>query len=165
MGRPSTVINRAPANQTKSSISKPLIGSMVIFQYEATTSKKLPYWDRFPLVFPFQIVPNGMYGINLHYLPPVMRAQLMDAIISTADGPLTTPETQLRLTYDVLQASSRNRFVKPCVKHYLNKGLASNLVVIPATEWSVALFLPLERFQKATSNQVYEDSRRIIKGN
>ena len=164
IGNPSRVIKSAPLNQTKMSTSNSIVGSMVLFQYQATTAKNLPYWDKYPLVFPFQNTADGMYGINMHYLPIPLRARLMDALMWVADGPTTDEKTKLKLTYDVLQSASRNNYFKPCIKHYLNRGLASKLVMVPATEWSVALFLPLERFQKASSREVHEDSRRIIKG-
>jgi len=160
MKNPKTVIKSAPSTLQKGGPVSSIIGQMVLFQYEATTAKDLPYWDKFPLVFPFHTDSTGMWGINMHYLPYQMRAVLMDALLTAASGELTNARTKLQLSYSVLQNISKNRYFEPCVKHYLNKGLASNLVTIPATEWSVALFLPLERFQKASSARVYEDSIR-----
>lgn len=154
------------AGSGRQSVSTPgaAVGSMVLFQYSATTAKDLPYWDAFPLVFPFDVDSTGMYGINLHYLPPPMRAQLMDALWKHASGPDTDPNTKMQISYGILQGAAKTPYYKACVKRYLNKGLMSNLVVIPATEWNVALFLPLERFQKASSSHVHQESRRIIRG-
>lgn len=163
MKSPTSVISRAPSSQVTTTPGR-AIGSMVLFNYSATTAKDLPYWDAFPLVFPFSVDSTGMYGINMHYLPPAMRASLMDSLWKIASGPATNESTKLNLSYNILQSASRNQYFKPCVKHYLNRGLMSNLVVIPATEWNVALFLPLERFQKASSSKVHQDSRRIIRG-
>lgn len=163
MKSPSTIISRTPSSNIATNPGA-AAGSMVLFNYTATTAKDLPYWDAFPLVFPFNIDSTGMYGINLHYLPFTMRANLMDSLWKIASGPATDEKTRLNLSYGLLQAASRNQYYKPCVKHYLNRGLTSNLVVIPATEWNVALFLPLERFRKASTSQVHQDSRRIIRG-
>lgn len=163
MRSPSSVISRAPSSTVITSPGA-AIGSMVLFQYTATTAKDLPYWDAFPLVFPFSADSTGMYGINMHYLPLTMRATLMDSLWKLASGPATDEKTRLNMSYGILQSAARNQYFKPCVKHYLNKGLTSNLVVIPATEWNVALFLPLERFQKASASKVHQDSRRIIRG-
>lgn len=164
MKNPTQVLKKAPAVLQKGAPSNSIIGSMLLFQYEATTSDNLPYWDKFPLVFPFHVTSTGMYGINMHYLPYAMRARLMDALMTVASGPMDNPTTKLKLTYSTLQSAAKNRYFAPCVKHYLNKGLSSNIVTIPPNEWSVALFLPLERFQKATSAQVYKDSSRTIRG-
>ena len=164
MGNAANVIKSAPASASAARPANSLIGSMVLFQYQATTAKDLPYWDKFPLVFPFDMTADGMYGINMHYLPIPLRARLMDALMHIADGPMNSEKTKLQLSYQVLQSAARNNYFVPCIKRYLNKGLASKLVVVPATEWSVALFLPLERFQKASSREVHDDSRRKIKG-
>ena len=163
MKSPAAVISQAPSSKLKSTPGGS-IGSMVLFQYTATTAKDLPYWDAFPLVFPFNVDSTGMYGINMHYLPLGMRASLMDSLWKLASGPATDEKTRLNLSYSILRSAASNQYFKPCVKHYLNTGLTSNLVSIPAAEWNVALFLPLERFRKASTSQVHQDSRRIIRG-
>ena len=166
---PRSVINQSD-NKTKSiGNSKSFIGKMMLFQYQATTAADLPYWDQFPLVFPFKIQGDGFYGINLHYLPYMQRARLLDALYKYAtnedeDGN-ATDETRLRITYQILMASSKASLIKPCVKHYLNRGLRSQFAVVPPSEWEVALFLPLEQFRKGkggsiSSARVHADSMR-----
>src|SRR4051812_30598339 len=60
------------------------IGTMIMYFYDAKLKDVLPYWDQFPLVFPIEIYDDGFLGINLHYLPPMLRAKLMDALYTTA---------------------------------------------------------------------------------
>ena len=48
-------------------------GEMYLFFYDPKHKDTLPYYDRLPLVLPFRKVPDGFYGINLHYLPYMMR--------------------------------------------------------------------------------------------
>ena len=48
-------------------------GGLYLFQYDAKHKDTLPYWDKLPLVFPFRKVPDGFYGLNLHYLPYGLR--------------------------------------------------------------------------------------------
>lgn len=136
----------------------PLPGHMYLFSYDPKTKDDLPYYDRLPLIFPFRIVGGSMYGINMHYLPPVYRAQLMDALYSTVSDTKYDENTRLRITYSILSKASRYRFFKPCVKQYLNNHVRSNLVKIQPTEWDMALFLPLERFQKASNQRVFKES-------
>lgn len=135
------------------------IGSMLLFGYKAKLKDKLPYYDRYPLIFPFKIVPGGFYGINLHYLPPMQRAMLMDNLyeIATTND---SGEKKLQLTYQLLNSISRSNLVKPCVKHYLNIQVQSQFAIIPSDQWEVALFLPIERFVGADKQQVYRDSAR-----
>ena len=40
-------------------------GNMYMFFYDPKTKDKLPYYDRFPLVFPFRKTENGFMGLNL----------------------------------------------------------------------------------------------------
>ena len=58
------------------------IGQMFMFFYDPKNKQTLPYYDRFPLVFPIELYSDGFLGINLHYLPQKYRANLMDALYS-----------------------------------------------------------------------------------
>ena len=57
--------------RTGASQNRPVVtpGEMYMFYYDAKHKDTLPYWDRFPLVFPFSKVKDGFLGLNLHYLP------------------------------------------------------------------------------------------------
>ena len=142
--------------------ARPLIGQMYLFNYDAKHKAKLPYFDRFPLVFPFKKVKGGFYGINLHYLPLTYRAKLMDALYDATNNNRYDESTRLRISYDILNQASRFRYFKPCVKHYLTPQLRSRFLYIYPSEWDIALFLPLERFQGASKSTVFADSRRAI---
>lgn len=140
-------------------------GRMYMFIYDPKHKKTLPYYDRFPLIFPFKKVPGGFYGINMHYLPPILRAKLMDALYSlkvTAKGGTRDEMTRLRLEYALLAKAARYRWFKPCVKRYLNKHVRSRFVYVPPDEWNMTLFLPNEQFRKSTKVKVWADSRRAI---
>lgn len=144
--------------------SKPLIGAMYMYYYDAKTKDDLPYWDKFPLIFPFKIVKGGFYGINLHYLPLQYRAILMDALYDIANNRKYDETTRLRLSYDVLSKASKFRYFKPCVKRYLTSQMRSRFLYVYPSEWDIALFLPLERFVGTRKTTVWKDSRQIIRG-
>lgn len=138
-------------------------GRMYLFMYDPKTKDTLPFYDRFPLVFPFRRASGGFYGINMHYLPHMLRARLMDALYPLANNDKNDDTTRLRLSYRVLSSAARYRFFKPCVKHYLNSQLQTRFLWIPADQWNTALFLPLERFVGATRQQVFNDSRQKLR--
>jgi len=140
------------------------IGSMYLFGYDPKTKAKLPYYDRFPLIFPFAGAPGGFYGINMHYLPLTLRAKLMDALYSITNNKSYDNSTVVKLSYDVLNSSAKFRYFKPCVKHYLNKHVKTRFILISPQQWDIALFLPLQRFEKASAGKVYSDSEKIIRG-
>ena len=138
------------------------VGSMYLFNYDPKYKKELPYYDTFPLVFPIEEVKGGFLGLNMHYLPLRMRARLMDALYSLSSDKKYDENTKLRLSYNILKASSRYKLFKPTIKKYLRSQVKSRYMKVDAVEWDIALFLPIQRFQKASAQQVYKDSREMV---
>ena len=138
------------------------VGQMFLFSYDAKHKDTLPYYDRYPLIFPFRKVDDGFLGINMHYLPPIFRARLMDALYDTLNNSKMDDTTKLKISYGILSSSSKFKYFQPCVKRYLNSQIDSRLIHIDPKEWDFALFLPLQRFKGASTSTVYRDSRRII---
>jgi len=88
----------------------------------------------------------------------------MDALYGVTTNKKYDNKTKLRLSYDLLNGASKFRWFKPCIKHYLKSQMNSRLLNISASEWDIAIFLPLARFKKATQQQVWKESQQIIKG-
>ena len=132
------------------------LGKMLFYKYDPKFAKKLPYWDMYPLVFPFEKAKGGFYGLNLHYIPPRDRAILMDQLKEYATNNKYDATTRLKITYNLLKGFGR---AVPCVKRYLGTNIRSNTVRINADEWEIAIFLPVERFQKQKKSVVWNDSR------
>lgn len=139
------------------------LGSMYMFGYDPKTKANLPYYDRFPLIFPVGRAPGGFYGLNMHYLHPRLRAVLFDRL--TTDFTRGVGEKEHLITrYKVLKAASKYRYFEPCFKHYLNKHVRSRFIFITPSEWNMALFLPTERFEKATKQEVWKDTTQQLQG-
>jgi len=131
-------------------VSKTKIGPGTIFAYfyDPKYKKDLKYYDRFPLVLVFDFKPDGFIGCNFHYLPPMLRAKLMDEI-----------DKSKSINWKAL---SRIKEIKPTVKRYLYKHISSKVVQIDDDEKEIALFLPTERFKKESKLVVWNDSRSMI---
>jgi hypothetical protein len=140
-------------------------GSMYFFRYDPKHKFTLPYYDTFPCIFPINKVKGGILGLNMHYLPPKMRAQLMDALYKTVSDKSYDENTRLNINYKILNSASNMKFFAPCVKMYLAKHVRSKFVKINSSEWDTALFLPVQSFQNAESKKVWADSRKIVEGN
>jgi len=138
------------------------VGRMFLFNYDAKLKKELPYWDAYPLIFPFSLRPDGFLGINMHYLPPVLRATAMDQIYTILNNDRYDDRTKARLSYSWLKSASTNKWFAPCVKRYLVKHVRSVYIYIKPREWDYVLMLPLARFQKASQETVWMESRRIM---
>lgn len=134
-------------------------GSMYMYFYDAKHKDTLPFWDRFPLIFPFRVESDRLWGINMHYLPLPLRAKLMDSLYDLTNNNRYDESTKLKLSYQILNASSELRFFKPCVKQYLKSHMRSKFMYIRPEEWDVALFLPCESFVGASKTQVWSDSK------
>ena len=136
------------------------IGHMYYFYYDPKTKDKLPYYDKFPLVLPIQLYPDGFLGLNLHYIHPKQRIILLDKLSEHATDNRFDAQTKLRLNYQMLAAFSKAYEATPCIKRYLGSHVQSRFVEIPADEWDIAALLPVEQFEKATKNKVWADSRK-----
>lgn len=137
-------------------------GSMYLFRYDPKHKDTLPYYDTVPLIFPFRKVPGGFYGLNLHYLPLNLRAKLMDGLYSYINNNRFDESTKLAMNYKLLSSSAKLRYFAPCVKQYLYSHMDSRFMYIYPSEWDIALFLPLARFEKRTANYVHAQSRKMI---
>ena len=133
----------------------PEIGKMYLFQYEAKYREILPYWDKFPLVFPFDEAKtatgkvNGFYGINLHYLPVKQRIELLTALIQAqghTDAKLDDNYELAGLNYTIIKGFSSS--ARKCIKRYINERAyrKSHFYNISGQDWSYAAALPLQKF-------------------
>jgi hypothetical protein len=151
-------------NEKDRLVSQPIVGSMYMFYYDPKYAAELPYYDRFPLVFPYKKVEGGFYGLNLHYLPLQYRAKLMDGLYSFANNTRYDESTKLKMSYQLLSNAAKLRFFEPCLKRYLIDHVGSKFMYVYPSEWDIALFLPTERFAKKTKSQVWADSKRMLGG-
>ena len=143
--------------------SRVMVGSMYMYYYDPKHKATLPYYDRFPLVFPYKKVPGGFMGINMHYLPLNYRAKLMDALYDVANNDKYDETTKLKFNYNVLNGASKYKYFAPCVKHYLTDQVRSRFLYVYPSEWDIALFLPTQRFVGATKGKVWKDSINTVR--
>lgn len=143
-------------------VSSMEFGYMYAFKYDPKTKNDLPYYDTFPLIFPVRMDSDGFLGINFHYLPPVLRAKLMNALYSTLTNKKYDDTTKVKISYSILQSASKYRYFKPMLKKYLRSHVRSQFLEVQVNEWDIAIFLPTESFRKADTGRVWEDSRKKI---
>jgi len=145
-------------------VSTEIVGSMYMFFYDPKHKETLPYYDTFPLVVVVGRAEGGFLGLNLHYLPPILRAKMLDGLMEITTNNKFNDSTRFKMTYELLARASKFKYYKPCLKHYLNKQVKSKFALVPAPEWEIATFLPTAQFRKANSKKVYADSKKMIGG-
>lgn len=139
------------------------IGHMYHYVYDAKHKKTLPYWDAYPLVFPIGFYNDGFLGINLHYLPIKLRAELMDALLETASNNRFDEDTKLKISYNILNGATKYDLFRPCIKRYLYSHVKGDFIHIKPAEWRLVLFLPTAKFKKKKEEKVWKDSKKMIK--
>lgn len=164
--RNATVLIKEDASRLQNNMNRFSVGRMYMFYYDAklkNDKKKLPFWDRFPMIFPIELYPDGFLGINFHYLPPQQRARLLDALDTIANNKKFNDTTKLRVSYSILKAASNLKLFKPCLKRYLFSQVRSKYMYVSPNEWPMAIFLPIAKWDGATAAEVYKDSMSKVK--
>lgn len=156
---PPKVLNGNP-DQLVSSIRP---GSLYMFGYDPKTKAELPYYDKFPLVFPFRKTPDGFIGLNMHYLPYPLRIQLLDSLLIFANNKRFDDTTKLKYSWAAIDGASKYAAAKPCVKQYLMGHVRTQFRQVESSNWATAMLLPVERFVGASKQEIWTDSRRIIR--
>lgn len=135
-----------------------IIGKMYFYFYDPKTKDSMPYYDRFPLVIPIERYKDGFLGLNLHYIHPRHRINLLDKLSEIASNRNYNESTKLRISYGYLAAASKAFEATPCIKRYLFSHVQSRFLEITADEWDIAVLLPMESFVGASTSKVFADS-------
>lgn len=138
-------------------------GNMYMYIYDPKHKETLPYYDMFPLVFPFKEVKGGFYGLNMHYLDYKTRATLLDRLMMFKTNSNMDEKTKLKFSWALIGGISKFAAAKPCVKHYLYPHVKTPFKAVHSSDWATALLLPMEKFAKATPHQVWAESTKIIR--
>ena len=136
--------------------SNPRPGQVVSFFYDAKGKKTLPFWDKFPLIIFLDRQEGSFLGLNLHYLPPLLRQRFFTELKKRKSG------TRMRITYGDLKQDQALRYYKPCIKRYLDDHVKSPFARVSSNYWDQVMFLPVSQFQKAGLKRVYSWSKSKI---
>lgn len=155
--------NKVLSGDTSANVTKIQPGHCYMFMYDPKMKKELPYYDRFPLVFPFSKTPDGFIGLNMHYLPYHFRIRLLDALMVFKSNNRMDELTRIKYSWQLIDGISRFAHAKPCVKQYLLGHVRSPFRKIDSEDWATAMLLPVERFVGASKQEVWAESQRIIR--
>ena len=139
--------------------SKPKIGQLYTYLYNPKTKDKLPYYDIVPLVIPVQYTNNGFYGLNFHYLSLPERNKLLNIILPFSQK----SETSKKKSSYAKLVSLASGIWSPCCKRYLWSHIRTKFVNIPQEDWYEIIKMPVISFQKATTKEIYRQTKRMMK--
>ena len=125
------------------------LGDLFCYYYNPKYRQVLPYYDMFPMIMLISADKDTFLGINFHYLAPKFRAILLDRVTAKVGGGLIN-----------WKKISRIKQIAPTVKRYRYDHIMKKVVSIEESEQEIAIFLPTEKFKKASRTQVWADSKR-----
>jgi hypothetical protein len=137
-------------------------GNLYMYVYDPKTKADLPYYDRFPLVFPYATAPGGFMGLNMHYLPYPLRIRLLDRLMVFKNNDKMDGTTRLKYSWSIIAGVSKFKMAEPCIKHYLLPHVKTAFKKVDVNDWATAMLLPVERFVKAPKEKVWKDSQASI---
>lgn len=145
---------------------------MFVFSYFPKGYQTLKYWDATPIIVSLGIHENTILGINLHFLPPDIRAELVDKMLNAANGSkgLNVPpkgQGMFRITYEHLKTMKYIAGLS-CLRAYDISRIIGRVVLIPSNEWANAVSLPFTDFHvagggRADKEKVWLETRRNIR--
>jgi hypothetical protein len=138
-------------------------GNLYMYGYDPKLKAELPYYDRFPLVFPFRKTPNGFIGLNMHYLPYNLRIMLLDRLLVFKTNNRMDETTRLKYSWATIDGVSKFDAAIPCVKQYLTGHVKTQFRKVNAEDWATAMLLPVERFVGASKQEVWTESKRKMR--
>lgn len=133
-------------------------GSLYFYHYDPKLKETLPYYDTFPMVFPYRSVPGGWYGINLHYVNYPERFALFKKLLEI-NGSKVTDNMKMNYSWQLINAIAKQSYLNACIKHYLNEYVASPFIKVQPSDWTTCMFLPVEQFVGASKEYIWRDSR------
>lgn len=138
-------------------------GHLYMYGYDPKLKAELPYYDRFPLVFPYAKTPDGFIGLNMHYLPYHLRIFLLDKLMVFKSNNRLDETTKLKYSWQLIDGISRFAPAQPCIKQYLIGHVKTQFRQIPSEDWATAMLLPVENFVGASKQKVWRESQKIIR--
>lgn len=134
----------------------PFIGGVFIYSYDPKTKDTLPWWDELPVVIPIGLYNDGWLGLNVHYLPPSLRAKLLDKLLQFKKRAHTS-RAYMKVSYEFLQSVVKAELFQPCVKRYLFSHVTSPLLYVNDEHWENIVKLPLQQFRYANAQKVWHN--------
>ena len=127
------------------------LGDLYAYYYQPKHMATLPYYDTFPLIMLIGFEKETFLGLNFHYLNPRIRAILLDRVTAKIGSGIIKWNKIVKIPQ-----------VAPTVKRYRYDHIMRKVIPIEENEQELAIFLPLERFKKASKAKVWADSKKRI---
>lgn len=130
-----------------------IIGRLYLFEYEAKEAgdAETGVYDRFPLVFFFNVVKSAdgntvLYGLNMHYLAPAIRARVYWSLLQLKTQKNMNVKQRLKMEWSVIKAVANHQAVGKAVHAYRADRFVKPMSEIRPADWQIALFLQVQKW-------------------
>jgi hypothetical protein len=141
-------------------------GYIYFFHYQPPDARKLPFYDRFPIVLSLGFAGTTMIGLNLHYLPLRIRLALMLRILKSIAAN-SKPSNRIRVN-TLFSSPLFVKYIMASTKFGLERfdmrGIKSKIKLVTPDEFIVMAFLPVQKFVKKTDKAAYRMFNQVIRG-
>lgn len=146
-------------------VSRPEVGKIYTYAYDAKYKNELPYWDRYPLIIYLgnYKAKNGntnMLGLNLHYIPPRARQAFLEELLPRANTDTISNKTKLKINWSMVKGM---RGSDQMIKAYIPKRIRSGIKEVKPSDWINIIFLPIQQFvskgKRYSANKVWRNVR------
>ena len=139
-------------------VSRPSIGKMYMFGYDAKHKDTLPYWDKFPLIVCLGVNAKYMLGLNLHYIPPKAREVFLEQLLKFASTTTITNKTKLKINWGRVKGMGG---VQHMIKLYLASNVRFGIKEVAPKDWHNVIYLPTQQFvskgRNISATRAYND--------
>ena len=143
-------------------VSDLIPGSMMTFVYDAKHAETLPFWDRHPLTIFLDVNRHGHFlQLNLHYLPPIVRAKILGLLMKTVTAKKMRHDLAMKITYGMTKSMAQYKPLQFCIKSYIPSRVQTKITRIPPSAWHHAIFFPSDRFIGKSNRGVWAEFKRF----
>ena len=96
-----------PLKQT----TEEIIGSMYMFFYDPKHKRRYRTTIRFHWWL-WLVRINWVLWLNLHYLPPILRAKMLDALMDITTNKKYNDSTRFKMSYELLARTAKLKYFK-----------------------------------------------------
>ena len=163
--KPGSILNSAGRTR------RLLPGRFYMFKYLPKMRNQLPYYDMFPVGLVMGVNRDKGYFsmLNFHYMPPLYRAELMDAIYPFTIFPnvqakdigtsIRARVNVQRMNYKFMKKRMNMRSFLPMWHRYDFKRVVGSFLYVPPLGWDTITMLPLATPRKSGINRIWMDSQ------
>jgi hypothetical protein len=88
---------------------------------------------------------------------------LLDRLLVFKNNSKLDETTRIKYSWALIDGVSKYAAAKPCVKQYLTGHVRSQFRQINSNDWATAMLLPVERFVGASKQEIWAESRKIMR--